>query len=217
MKKKRPIKKTSKPSTRSSSTQPPAGRVIQSGDDLLQRSRQTSSNGRRVQQTTKPSKPKQQPQSKKATPKVKAKPRKRGLSRRMKRRCRLLFQTSVFLGVILTLLVVSYDFVEGYFDERTKNQELVSEQIIPIHDLQLELNEALTLKFFIETEGEGDASQLVTVKFPKGNVKLKKRNSVPYPYLKANCPKDNRSCKLEEASNFTLYLKEEDIQGIQIP
>ena len=209
MKKKRPTKKTTRPSTYSSSTQPPAGRVIRSSDDLLYQTRQSSTTGRGGQQS-KPSQPKQ-------AKKARAKAKKKGLSRRAKRRCRFLFQTSVFLGVILTLLVVSYDFVEGYFDERTKHQELISEQIIPIHDLQLELNDELTFKFFIEAEGEGENSQLVTVKFPKGNVKLKKRTSVPYPYLKANCPKDNRYCKLEEASNFTLYLKEEDIKGIQIP
>lgn len=208
MKKKRRVKKTSKPSTYSSSTQPPAGRVIRSSDDLLYQTRQSSATGKRGPQS-RPSQPKQT--------KTTTKARKKGLSRRAKRRYRLFFQTSVFLGVILTLLVVSYDFVEGYFDERTKHQALISEQIIPIHDLQLELNDELTFKFFIETEGDVDNSQLVTVKFPKANITLKKRTSVPYPYLKANCPKDNRYCKLEEASNFTLYLKEEDIQGIQIP
>lgn len=211
MKKKRSTKKTrKKPSTYSSSIQPPAGRVIRTSDELLQRPKRTTSTARRGQ----PSKPSQQPKPVKKAP---AKPKRRGMSRRAKRRCRFLFQTSVFLGVIFTLLVVSYDFVEGYFDERTKHHELISEQIIPIHDLQLELDESLTFKFFIESEGASETSQLITVKFPKDNLTLKKRTSIPYPYLKANCPKDNRYCKLEEASNFTLYLKGEDIQGIQIP
>lgn len=210
MKKKRQRKKTSRPSTRSSSTQPPTGRVIRSSDDLLAQTRQVSSVAGRKGTQSRPTQTKKQPTSTK-------KSKKKKVSRRFKRRCRLLFQSSVFLGVMLTLLVVSYDFVEGYFDERLKHQVLMSEQIIPIQDLQLELNDSVTFKFFIESEESEASSQLIKVDFPHEFIKIKKRSSVPYPYLKANCSSDNRYCKLEEASDFTLYLKEEDIQGIQLP
>lgn len=210
MKKKRPVKKKPTPSHLKSSTQPPAGRVIRSSEDLSTANRKRSAtSGQGGKKKTTP------PSNQKRKKPVKSKPKK--ISRRAKRRWRMFLQTCVFLGVTLTLLVVSYDFVEGYFEERTKQQELLAEQIIPIHEIQLELSEEILFKFFIEKDDQEEESQLITVKFPKNQVTLKKRTSIPYPYLKANCPKENRYCKLEEASDVTLYLTGDDIQEIQIP
>lgn len=209
MAKKRPIKKTSSSSTKRSSTKSSTGRVIQSRNELKSPTRVVSSNGQSRATTSTSS-----ISSSKSTPK---KRKRNSFTRRAKRRLRFLFHSSIFLGVVFTLLVVSYEFVEGYFEERTKHETLMSEQIIPIYDLQLVLDEELTFQFFVETPNAETENRLISVNFPKEGLRLKKRSSVPYPYLKANCPKDNRYCTLEEASNFTLYLKEEDIQQIQIP